>query len=74
MGLRMILSKQAKITGPTRARPICAHKRSSVFTNAATDRPTKRTDRQTNKQTERPTDRKTDRQTDRHATNRQTTD
>ena len=32
-------------------RPICAHRRSSIPTNAATDRPTERTDRQTNKQT-----------------------
>ena len=77
MGLRMSFSKQAKMTGPARAcrrpyprRPICAHKRSSIPTNAATDRPTDRTDRQTDRQTYRQTDRQTDlrkaRQTDRH--------
>ena len=73
MGLRMSFSKQAKMTGPARAcrrpyprRPICAHKRSSIPTNATTDRPTERTDRQTNKQTK-----KTDRQTDRRQTDRQ---
>ena len=75
MGLRISFSKQAKTTGPTRAcrdgqlqrghrRPICAHTRSSVFTNAATDRPTERAYRQTNKQTDRQKDRrKTDIQT-----------
>ena len=47
-------------------RPICAHKRSSVPTNAATGRPTERADRQTDRQKDRPTDRQTDRQTDRH--------
>jgi hypothetical protein len=52
-------------------RPICAHRRISVPTNAATDRPTERTDRQNNKQTERPTDRQTDRQQTKPADYRQ---
>ena len=80
MGLRMIFSKRAKITGPTRhvvvrilggqlqrghRRPICAHKRSSVFTNAATYKSAERTDRQTSKQTDRKiAERQANRQTD----------
>ena len=75
MGLRMSFSKQAKTTGPARAyrrpyprRPTCAHKRSSIPTNAATDRPTGQTDRP-----DRPTERQTDRQTDRRQTDRQQT-
>ena len=51
-------------------RPIRAHKRSSVPTNAANDRPTDRqtdrlTNRQTDRQTYRPIDRQTYKQTDR---------
>ena len=81
MRLRMSSSKQAKMTGPARAcrrpyprRPICAHKRSSIPTNAATDRPTDRTDRidridqQTDIQTDRQTDKQTNRQTGRQQT------
>ena len=62
------------MTGPALAcrrpyprRPICAHKCSSIPTNAATDRPTDRTDRQTG-QTDRQTDKQTNRQTGRQQT------
>ena len=56
----MSFSKQAKMTGPARAcrrpysrRPTCAHRRSSIPTNATTGRPTDRQTGQTDRQTDR---------------------